>query len=120
MKCLVIDGSGHEGGCTDRVCGRLSSALSDAGAETIVLRIPSQDITLCRGCGSCRDGPCPIRDGIADIVGTMPSCDTVVLASPIRFSGLSSQTKALIDRMNVFWYDGRLKGRGLYAVLAAG
>lgn len=50
----------------------------------------------------------------------MPSCDTVVLASPIRFSGLSSQTKALIDRMNVFWYDGRLKGRGLYAVLAAG
>lgn len=120
MRCLVIDASGRADGHTAVVCGYVSGRLADAGWDVSVVRIPSSGIELCRGCGSCRDSGCPIRDPISDIIGDISRSDAVVLASPLRFNGPSSQMKALADRLNVLWYRKLPAGRKAYGILVAG
>lgn len=75
---------------------------------------------LCRGCGRCRDSGCPIDDPLSPVVADVARADAVVFASPVRFNGLSSQMKALADRLNMYWYGKVPGGRKAYGILVGG
>ena len=53
MKVLLVNGSPHEFGSTNRALEEVKSSLSKNGIETEVFWIGNDAIRGCLGCGSC-------------------------------------------------------------------
>jgi len=106
MKALILNGSGHSDGFTSAMCQSASDALTGKGIETLLVYLGTLSIKHCTGCLGCRKGRnCVIRDDdMPTIYDEMQNVDIVIMASPIRFSGPSSQIKTVMDRMNPYWY----------------
>jgi len=51
---------------------------------------------------------------MAAIYSRIRKVDAIVLASPIFFMGVTSQTKAMIDRCQCFWVERYVLGRRVY------
>ena len=121
MKAMTIDGSGHEGGHCGTVCNVIRSILSESGWESSAIFICNSSGKHCQGCASCRDsGRCVFDDAISFAIREMADTDLLVFISPIRFSGMSSQTKLLMDRMNPLWYHHEGSPKRVCAVLIGG
>ena len=58
----------------------------------------------CQGCGGCeKTGQCVIKDDMTQLYEAFEQLDSLVLASPIYFGGVTAQTKAMIDRCQALW-----------------
>lgn len=119
MRCLIIDGSGHVGGNTDQMCQMLENMLSAKGCETRIERL-GEGMEHCTGCGRCRSSACPIEDRLADVIRSLHGYDLLIVATPIRFNGVSSQTKTFIDRLNPMWFEKETMTPKTYAILVGG
>ena len=65
MKVLVINGSPHLHGCTDRGLRETEATLSACGIEVERVNIGTQDIRGCIGCNFCREhGRCVFNDAV--------------------------------------------------------
>ena len=104
MKCLIIDGTGREGGLCDHLSGIISECIRDDDGSCEHVAYHNVRPEMCTGCGACRGGECRILDGFTMALDVFDRYDLVVFVSPIRFSGLSSQMKVFVDRMNPMWY----------------
>jgi multimeric flavodoxin WrbA len=81
----------------------------------------------CRECDSGR-GCTQKTDEMSRIYRAIREVDAIVVASPIFFMGVTSQTKAMIDRCQCFWvekyvnkvrfYDNRRRPKGLFVSCA--
>ncbi len=112
---LGILGSPHPQGNTAILLGAFLKGAKDAGAETILLDATRMDISGCNACNDCRDtGVCVIDDEMKTVFDVIGRADVVVLASPVYFSGMSSQLKAVIDRCQCLWHRA-MAGNGLQA-----
>jgi multimeric flavodoxin WrbA len=77
------------------------TAEPDVRAEKVVL--VDADIHPCRGCNACeRTGNCVQLDGMIPLYDQILEADCVLLAAPIYCMGLAAQTKALVDRAQVY------------------
>ena len=101
-KIVVLVGSPRRGGNTDL----LAKAFADgAGKQHEVKVIPVAEYRIhpCTGCNGCytREGNrCVQEDDMTEIYGLLAQADTVVVASPVYFYGVSAQMKALVDRLH--------------------
>jgi multimeric flavodoxin WrbA len=85
----------------------------DAGAETMSIDATRLDISGCTACNGCIDtGECVIDDGMVPVYDAIGKADVVVLATPLYFSGMSSQMKAVIDRCQCLWQAARRGNAG--------
>ncbi len=110
---LGILGSPHPHGNTAVLLDAFMKGARDAGAETVLLEITRLDISGCNACNKCQDtGDCVMMDDMTKVYDSIERADVVVLATPLYFSGMSSQLKAVIDRGQCLWHRER-KGRGL-------
>jgi len=58
----------------------------------------------CLGCDACEEtGQCVQKDDMESVYETLEQSNRIVLASPIYFYGVTSQTKAIIDRSQALW-----------------
>jgi multimeric flavodoxin WrbA len=93
----------------------LESFLAGArneGAETVLLDVTGMFISGCRACNDCQDtGECVVDDDMRTFYDALQRADVLVLATPLYFSGMSSQLKAVIDRCQCLWQMVR-KGKG--------
>lgn len=119
MKCLVINGSGRENGNTFQMCQTLIAEMKHRNVD-IEKFSPGNEISHCTGCGLCVSGTCPLVDTLTPVIKSLPDYDLILFASPIRFSGLSSQIKTVIDRMNPIWHSKYGGPRSICAVLIGG
>lgn len=116
MKVLGIMGSPCvRGNTADLLEAALTGARSaDAEVERIDLaRLKLNPCLECRQCdsrGSCVHD----KDEMAAIYSRIRKVDAIVLASPIFFMGVTSQTKAMIDRCQCFWVERYVLGRRVY------
>lgn len=102
---LLICG-GAPGGCCDAACSAASSVLEDAGYRTVTVHPIGMGIAHCTGCQRCSGGSgCVISDDMDGIYDLFETCDVVVMATPLRFSGPSSMLKLVMDRLQVYWGD---------------
>ena len=77
------------------------AAEPDVSVEKVVL--VDADVHPCRGCNVCeRTGACVQHDGMIPLYDRILEVDCVVLAAPIYCMGLAAQTKALVDRAQVY------------------
>lgn len=101
-KIVVLVGSARRGGNTEL----LAKAFADgAGKHHEVEMISAADYRIhpCTGCNCCytsNENRCVQDDDMAEIYDRLMQADTVVIASPVYFYGISAQLKALIDRLH--------------------
>ena len=121
MKALIICGS-MEGGFTSEMCRYFANGLAVHNIRSDILYPIEMDIRHCTGCEECsKDGKCIINDEMELIYQAYEdTCDLLVLASPIHFSGPSSIIKTVIDRFQPIWYKRKKHPEFIAALLSGG
>ncbi|MCD8315878.1 MAG: NAD(P)H-dependent oxidoreductase [Eggerthellaceae bacterium] len=138
MHRLIITGSPRDNGRTDVLGETLFTWYVDNYPKDTLsmLSVNSLDIKGCKGCDKCKKvsrkpfvtlekgdplSPCPeiqksdaayhhcvIKDGMNEVRKHLDAAEVVIVVSPVYFAGAPSQLKALIDRLQpYFWSDAR-------------
>jgi multimeric flavodoxin WrbA len=109
---LGILGSPRRSGNSDILLDRALQAAAEAGAEVQKVILNDLRFRSCQGCNDCHeDGRCVQQDDLTPVYELLEKADAVIIASPIYFSGLSAQTKLLIDRCQCLWVRNEKLGR---------
>lgn len=100
MKVLVINGSPHLNGCTDRALREVEKTLADNGIETVRVNVGNKDIRGCIACYYCREhGRCVFNDLVNETALLLAEADGVVIGSPTYYAGANGQLHAFLDRL---------------------
>ncbi len=104
MRIVSIIGSPFENGYTEKILGWVEKELETAGQHIERFDLYATDVSGCLACLQCKDNPnepgCVQIDDVATIIESMLSADLVIYASPVNYTGFSSQMKVFIDRCN--------------------
>lgn len=104
MKVLGIAGSARRGGNTDMLLAELMRGAEGKGAEVKTIVLCNLNFTTCVHCDAClKKGICKYQDDMQAIYLDFEQADVIVLASPIQFTGVTSNMKAMIDRFQSRW-----------------
>jgi multimeric flavodoxin WrbA len=104
INVLGLGGSPRRGGNSDILLDKALQGALDAGASTEKIVLNELSIRPCQECGGCREGGgCIIKDDMQIIYTKLAQVQGVIVASPIFFSGISAQLKAMIDRIQCHW-----------------
>lgn len=130
MNRLIIVGSPRIDGRSAHLAELLFEACIEEypNDEVALAPVSTLDIDGCQGCDACRalmrkveawsqsetreEEPVPARcvidDDMAEVYEFIDAADELVVVAPVYFAGVSSQLKALIDRLQpYFWSDAR-------------
>ena len=91
--------------------------------EVELVSIADYRVHPCLGCNRCfaaEGNPCVQKDDMGIIYEKLRRADTLIIASPVYFYGISAQLKALIDRLHTPMRNQfQIKRLGLILVGAA-
>lgn len=106
MKVLLLNGSPHEKGCTNRALLEVAGALNGEGIETEIIHIGNQAIHGCIACGKCAQaGRCIFgSDPVNDVLDKMEQADGLVVGSPVYYASANGSLYAFLDRL---FYAGK-------------
>jgi multimeric flavodoxin WrbA len=120
MRILGIVCSPRKGGNTEILVKEALKVVQEAGGQTELILVAGKDIAPCDGCDKCReDGICKTRDYMQTIYHELELADGLILGTPVYFTNVSAQAKAIIDRTYAFLGAGKLKGKVAAAIVAA-
>jgi multimeric flavodoxin WrbA len=101
MKVLAINGSPRKNGNTELLLREVMKAAEKNGVSTELVQLGGKKINGCVACMKCKkekDGKCHKKNDLAnEIIAKMIKADAIVIGSPVYFSDLTSEVKALID-----------------------
>ncbi|WP_028546923.1 flavodoxin family protein [Paenibacillus taiwanensis] len=118
---FIIQGSAREGGNTELLTERLTQ-----GIEVETVRLREYDITPIVDERHTAEGFQPVEDDMKELVEAMLNHDTLVLATPLYWYGMSGQMKLFIDRWSQCLRDHslqfkeRMQGKRVYVVIVGG
>lgn len=99
MKVLMLNGSPHRSGCTDRALREVQSVLEKTGIETEIFWIGRETIAGCIGCGACSGGkPCFRNDAVNVFVEKAREADGFVFGTPVHYAAASGAVTSFLDR----------------------
>ncbi len=99
-----LNGSPRRNGNSATLLDQALGGARGSGAEVIRYDLAFLNISPCRACEDCfANGACVIRDDMDALYDSLERADAVIVASPIYFSGMSSQTKIAVDRCQALW-----------------
>lgn len=102
MKIVAFNGSARMDGNTAMLLKRVLTALEKEGFKTELIQLAGQQIHGCNTCRSCyktKNKRCIIEtDKINEYIAKMVEADGIILGSPVYFSMMTPELKALIDR----------------------
>lgn len=101
MKVLLINGSPHEHGCTDRALKEVAASLEKNGVESEIFWIGKGDIHGCIACGTCggSSNHCVFDDTVNKALEKMQESDGLIVGSPVYYASLNGALSAFLDRM---------------------
>ena len=135
MNRVIIAGSPRANGRSGHLAEALFEACIEECPEDEIYLIPVSELEIgpCIGCNGCKrlttievegeDGAqterechrCVFDDDMRDVYDLLPDADELTVVSPVYFSGAPSSLKALLDRLQPFfyqWMDERKAGEG--------
>jgi len=117
MRVTAFLGSPRKDGNTSILLGEALRGVREGGHTVRLFRLALMKIRPCLNCGGCEeDGGCIIEDDeMGKVYAAIREADRIVLASPIFFSGVSAQAKAMIDRCQALWCEKYLLRREIPA-----
>jgi len=100
----------------------MAGIFEKAGAESKLVQVGGELLRGCKACDSCKvnkDGHCiEDRDIINSCIDMMVDSDAIVIGSPVYFSQMTTEAKALIDRCGyVTRANGKLLSRKIGAAV---
>ncbi|WP_455580699.1 flavodoxin family protein [Dysosmobacter sp.] len=101
-KIVVLVGSVRKGGNTELLANAFCDGASHNN-DVEIISVADYKVNPCVGCNTCfeREGNlCFPQDDMQKIYKKLAEADMIVIASPVYFYGISSQLKAVIDRMH--------------------
>ena len=100
MKVLVINGSPHLNGCTDRALREVEAALTAQGVAVERVNVGHRDVRGCIGCNTCGErGRCVFDDLVNETAPKFAEADGIVIGSPVYYAGANGQLLAFLDRL---------------------
>lgn len=100
MKVLVINGSPHLHGCTDRALREVEQTLHDNGIDTERVNVGNKDIRGCIACYYCREHKqCVFNDIVNECAPNFAEADGIVIGTPTYYAGANGQLLAFLDRL---------------------
>jgi multimeric flavodoxin WrbA len=129
MRVVAFNGSARKGGNTAIMLRTALGELETEGIRTELVELAGVHL---KGCGACyicqqrKDGRCAVADDpLNEYVEKMVQADGILLGSPVYFSDVTANTKALMERAGlVTRVNGdllrRKVGAGVVAVRRAG
>jgi multimeric flavodoxin WrbA len=103
-KVLCIAGSPRRRGNSERLLDACAEGVRGAGGIVETLVVCELEIGPCTSCDECSvTGVCVVFDDMTDVYPRLEDADALIVASPVYFSSVPAQLKALYDRCQVFW-----------------
>ncbi|NPV71046.1 MAG: flavodoxin family protein [Firmicutes bacterium] len=104
MGTVILNGAAIEDSMVDELDRILVQILTGKGESFRDFRLREYDISPCRSCGSCAfrsPGKCTFDDDMPQIIRAAANSPLLVMLTPVRFGGYSSQLKKAVDRLMV-------------------
>jgi multimeric flavodoxin WrbA len=102
MKAVAFNGSARKDGNTAILIKRVLRVLESEGFQTEFIQLAGEQIRGCNACRTCyttKNKRCVIEDDkVNEYIGKMLEADAIILGSPVYFSMMTPEMKALIDR----------------------
>jgi multimeric flavodoxin WrbA len=102
MKVVAFNGSARKDGNTALLIRRVLRVLGEEGIETELIQLAGKNLRGCRACRGCiesKDKRCIYNgDKMNEYIEKMVGANGIILGSPVYFSMMTSEMKALIDR----------------------
>ena len=102
MKVVAFNGSPRKKGNTQILINKVFEELEAKNIETEIVQVGAKPIKGCRACYKCfenQDNRCTMdNDLVNECIAKMVEADGIILGSPVYFTNVTSEIKALIDR----------------------
>ena len=102
VKVVAFNGSARKDGNTALLIRRVLQVLEAEGIATELIQLAGEQIRGCNACGTCystKNKRCVIEDdNVNTYIQKMIEADGIILGSPVYFSMMTPELKALIDR----------------------
>jgi multimeric flavodoxin WrbA len=102
VKVVAFNGSPRKDGNTAILIRRVLQVLKEEGIKTELIQLAGQQIRGCNACRTCystKNKRCVIEDDNVNVyIQKMIKADGIILGSPVYFSMMTSELKALMDR----------------------
>ena len=124
MKVVAISGSARKDGNTAILVEKVFEELRKEGIETELVQLAGKKVRGCTACFRCfenKDRLCAVKnDFVNECIAKMDEADGIILASPVYFTDVSAELKALIDRAGMTAIaNGRMFARKVGAAVVA-
>jgi multimeric flavodoxin WrbA len=102
VKVVAFNGSARKDGNTAILIRRVLQVLEAKGIETELIQLAGEQIRGCNACRTCystKNKRCIIEDdNVNAYIQKMIEADGIILGSPVYFSMMTPELKALMDR----------------------
>lgn len=102
MKVLLVNGSPHPKGCTNRALEEIAKEIYKQDIETEIFHIGTEPIRGCIGCGMCRKnklGRCIFgEDSVNVFLKKMEEADALIVGSPVHYAAACGGITSFLDR----------------------
>ena len=100
MKVILVNGSPHEHGCTDRALSVVADSLRENEVDSEIFWVGVRPVSGCIACGLCRKmGRCAINDRVNEFLDLAEDADGFVFGSPVYYAHASARLLAAMDRV---------------------
>ena len=118
MKILLVNGSPHKNGSTNRALQEVEKVLSDEGLETEIYWIGAKPAGGCIGCFKCENlKKCVFEDKVNEFRQKAYEADGFVFGSPVHYAGMSGN---LVGGSAVFLRFHRQREQGVLPEASSG
>lgn len=103
IKAVAFNGSPRKGGNTEILLRKVLSEIEKEGIRTELIQVGGKPLRGCTACMKCRQSKetrCAIgTDDLNSYIEKALDAKIIIIGSPTYFADVSSETKALIDRL---------------------
>jgi len=100
MKVILINGSPHADGSTNRALVEVARELNKEGVETEIVQVGHLAIRGCIACGSCyQTGKCVFEDVVNEVAKKFEEADGLVVGSPVYYASPNGTLISFLDRL---------------------
>lgn len=110
MKVLMLNGSPHKNGCTNRALEEIAAELKKEGVASEIVWIGAKPVGGCAACYACRKlGKCAFDGGVNEFVEKAKEADGFIFGSPVHYASACGNVTSFLDRA---FYSGGAAFRG--------
>ncbi len=99
-KVILLNGSPHKEGTTNRALTEVARTLEEEGIEAEIIHVGHLNIRGCSGCYACgKLKKCVHDDIVNEIAEKFKEADGLILGSPVFYASPNGAFLALLDRL---------------------